>query len=67
MTEKELTAMKAVLHLAMNNPHLRAEGIWVEDVNHYETCSKIKFTEAIGIVGELLYGSNIEKEGKKHE
>ena len=67
MTEKELTAMKAVLHLAMNNPHLRAGGIWVEDVNHYETCSKIKFTEAIGIVGELLYGSNIDKEGKNHE
>ena len=67
MTEKELTAMKAVLHLAMNNPRLRAGGIWVEDVNHYETCSKIKFTEAIGIVGELLYGSNIDKEGKNHD
>lgn len=62
MTEKELTAMKAVLYLAMNNPQLRAGGLWVEDVNHYETCSKIKFTEAIGIVGELLYGSNIDKE-----
>ena len=64
MTEKELTAMKAVLYLAMNNPQLRAGGLWVEDVNHYETCSKIKFTEAIGIVGELLYGSNIDKEEK---
>ena len=62
MTEKELTAMKAVLYLAMSNPQLRAGGLWVEDVNHYETCSKIKFTEAIGIVGELLYGSNIDKE-----
>ena len=62
MTEKELTAMKAALYLAMNNPQLRAGGLWVEDVNHYETCSKIKFTEAIGIVGELLYGSNIDKE-----
>ena len=67
MTEKELTAMKAVLHLAMNNPQLRAGGVWAEDVNHYETCSKIKFTEAIGIVGELLYGSNIDKEGKNHD
>ena len=62
MTEKELTAMKAVLHLAMNNPRLRAGGVWVEDVNHYETCPKIRFTEAMSIVGELLYGPKIDKE-----
>lgn len=65
MTEKEITAMKAVYYLAERNPRLRHGGVWVEDV-HKAICQRISFCEAMQIVGNMLYGSENEQEAK-HE
>lgn len=43
MTEKEITAMKAVLYLAERNTRLRHGGTYVENINDYEHCAKISF------------------------
>lgn len=64
MTEKEITAMKAVLYLALRNPRLKLGGTYVEDINNYETCGKIPFAEAVRIVDSMLYGSETETEAK---
>lgn len=56
MTEKETTAMKAVLYLAERNTRVRMGGTWVENIHDYENCEKISFDEAIKIVADLLYG-----------
>lgn len=60
MTEKEITAMKAVLYLAERNTRLRHGGTYVENINDYEHCAKISFVEAVNIVGTMLYGANDE-------
>ena len=60
MTEQEKTAMKAVLYLAEKNPRLRYGGTWVEDVHNIETCQRIPFAEAMQIVGNMLYGAEME-------
>lgn len=62
MNDKEITAMKAVLFLAQRNPRLKRDGIWVEDINHFNTCHKIRFEEALSIVINMLYGSEIATE-----
>ena len=64
MTEKETTALKAVLYLAMRNPRLRLGGTWVEDINDYENCAKIPFMEAVRIVKKMLYYPETETEAK---
>ncbi len=56
MTEKELTAIKAVYYLAERNPRLKYGGTWIEDVHNIETCQRIPFAEAMQIVGNMLYG-----------
>lgn len=56
MTEKETTALKAVLYLAERNPRLRLGGTYVEDIHDYENCAKIPFMEAVRIVENMLYG-----------
>ncbi len=56
MTEREKTAMKAVLHLAEKNPRLRHGGTWVENIRDIENCQRISFAEAIRIVDRMLYG-----------
>lgn len=60
MTEKETTAMKAVLYLAERNPRLRLGGTYVEDIHNYETCQKIPFVEAVRVVENMLYGPETE-------
>lgn len=60
MTEKELTALKAVLFLAIRNPRLKYGGTYVEDVHNYETCAKMPFMEAVRIVDNMLYGAETE-------
>ena len=60
MTEQEKTAMKAVLYLAEKNPRLRYGGTWIEDVHNIETCQRIPFAEAMQIVGNMLYGAEME-------
>lgn len=62
MTEKEITAMKAVLYLAERNTRLRHGGTYVENIDDYEHCAKISFVEAINIVGTMLYGTDDETE-----
>lgn len=62
MNDKEITAMKAVLFLAQRNPRLKRDGIWVEDINHFNTCHKIRFEEALSIATNMLYGSGTETE-----
>lgn len=62
MTEKEITAMKAVLYLALHNPRLKHGGTYVENIHDYENSAKIPFGEAVNIVGEMLYGSESETE-----
>lgn len=62
MNDKEITAMKAVLFLAQRNPRLKRNGLWVEDINSYDTCHKIRFEEALSIVANMLYGSGTETE-----
>ncbi len=64
MTQKELTALKAVYYLAERNPRLKHGGIWVEDVHNMETCQKISFMEACSIVEKLVYGFESETEVK---
>lgn len=64
MTEKEITAMKAVYYLAEQNPRLHHGGTWVEDVHNIDTRQRIRFYEAMQIVGNMLYGSENEKEAK---
>mgnify|MGYP004618902439 FL=1 len=61
MTEKELTAIKAVYYLAERNPRLKYGGTWIEDVHNIETCQRIPFAEAMRIVGNMLYGSAEEE------
>lgn len=56
MTEREKTAMKAVLYFAKKTPRLRYGGTWVEDVHNMETCQKMPPMEAVCIVEETLYG-----------
>lgn len=60
MTEKELTAIKAVYYLAERNPRLKYGGTWIEDVHNIETCQRISFAEAMQIVGSMLYGAETE-------
>lgn len=62
MNDKEITAMKAVLFLAQRNPRLKHNGLWVEDINRYDTCHKIRFEEALSIITNMLYGSGTETE-----
>ena len=64
MTEKELTAIKAVYYLAERNPRLKYGGTYVEDINNYETCAKMPFMEAVRIVDNMLYGTEPETEAK---
>lgn len=64
MTEKEITAMKAVYYLAERNPRLSLGGTWVEDVHNMGTCQRISFYEAMKIVGNMLYDSENEKESE---
>lgn len=64
MTEKEITAMKAVYYLAERNKRLRLGGVWIEDVHNMGTCQKIRFDDAMQIVGNMLYNSDNEKEGE---
>lgn len=65
MTEKEITALKAVLYLAECNTRLRHGGTYVDNINDYEHCAKISFVEAINIVGTMLYGTDNEAEVKQ--
>lgn len=60
MTEKELTALKAVYYLAERNPRLGHGGTWVEDIHNMETCERISFCEAMQIIGNMLYGTETE-------
>ena len=60
MTEKELTAIKAVYYLAERNPRLKYGGTWIEDVHNMETRQRIFFAEAMQIVGSMLYGAETE-------
>ena len=64
MTEKEITAMKAVYYLAERNTRLRLGGTWFEDVHNMDTCQRISFYEAMQIVGNMLYDSENEKESE---
>ena len=65
MTEKEITAMRAVLHLAVDNPRFGAGGMYIEDIHDYKNCAKISFAEAVDIVIDMLYGSESETEVKQ--
>lgn len=65
MTEKEITALKAVLYLAERNTRLRHGGTYVDNINDYEHCAKISFAEAVNIVGIMLYGSEDKTEVKQ--
>ena len=62
LTEKELLAIKAEHYLACNNSRLKHGGTYVEDINDYENCGKISFVEAVEIVENLLYRTEM-KEG----
>lgn len=64
ISQKELTALKAVYYLAERNPRLKHGGIWVEDVYNFETCQKISFIEAVDIVEKIIYGTEGETEVK---
>lgn len=67
MTEKEVTALKAVLYLATHNSRLRHGGTYVENMHDYENCAKIPFMEAVRIVDAMLYGTAKEDEKMKGE
>lgn len=62
MTEQQITAMKAVLYLALHNPRLKHGGTYVENIHDYENCAKIPFGEAVNIIAEMLYDSESETE-----
>lgn len=60
-SERELTALKAVYHLAERSPRLKYGGTWVEDVHNMETCQRIPFVEAMRLVCNMLYASDNEE------
>ena len=62
LTEKELLAIKAEHYLARNNSRLKHGGIYVENIHDYENCGKIPFVEAVEVVENLLYKTEL-KEG----
>lgn len=67
MTEKEVTALKAVLYLATHNSRLRYGGTYIENVYDYEDCAKIPFMEAVRIVDAMLYGTEDDEKKMKGE
>lgn len=60
ITQKELTALKAVYYLAERNPRLKYGGVWIEDAHNMKTCQMISFMEAMCIVEKIIYGNESE-------
>lgn len=61
-SQKELTALKAVYSLAERNPLLKKGGTWIEDERNMETCQRIRLSEAMQLVCNMLYCSDNEED-----
>lgn len=57
LSEKELLAIEAVLHMASLNPRLRLGGTFVTGLlktNNFDDCRRIRYQEAVSIVGDVV-------------
>lgn len=58
---EKLTAMKAVLYLAKDNPRLQHGGVFIENPDDYERSPKIAFADAVRLIDNLLNGTYTEE------